>query len=148
MEGDPAALSILEPIFHALGAITFCIEKEKKSLYHTAGVFASNYLVTLAQQAVDLLTQADLEKNKALIMILRLMQGTLDQMAHCQSPKHALTGPLQRGDLSTIKSHLLSLSDDQQRTLYSLLGNMTIPLTDHDEATTVQLKRALSTIRE
>lgn len=133
IEGDTEALNILEPIFQFIGSITYRIEKTKKSTYHAAGVFASNYLVTLSQEAVNCLLESGVEEKMALNIILSLMQGTLTNIKRTMSPKEALTGPIKRGDVSTINKHLLALSDCKQRFLYSTLGKATLQLTTHDE---------------
>ena len=146
MEGDAEALRILEPIFNSIGSITYQIEKEKKSLYHAAGVFASNYLVTLSQQAVNCLSEAGVEEQMALNIIISLMKGTLSNIEKSMSPREALTGPIKRGDVSTIKNHLSAFSDCKQRFLYSTLGKATIPLTSHDLETKTQLETDLSFI--
>lgn len=144
IEGDPAALNILEPLFNAMGSITYPIEKEKKSLYHAAGVFASNYLVTLTQQAVNCLTGAGVKEQMALTIILSLIKGALANLEQSMSPRDALTGPIQRGDIFTIKTHLSAFFDPELRDLYALLGQFTIPLTAHDLATKTQLQIELS----
>ena len=143
MEGDAEALRILEPIFNSMGSITYQIDKEKKSLYHAAGVFASNYLVTLSQQAVNCLTEAGVEEQMALNVIISLMKGTVSNLEKSMSPREALTGPIKRGDVSTIKKHLSAFSDSKQRALYSTLGKATIPLTSHDLETRTQLETDL-----
>lgn len=144
MEGDIEALEIIDPIFRSIGSITYQIAKEKKSLYHAAGVFASNYLVTLSQQAINCLSEAGVEEKLALNIIISLMKGTLTNIEKSMSPKEALTGPIRRGDLSTIKTHLSSFSDCKQRFLYSTLGKATIDLTSHDTKTKAQLEADLS----
>jgi predicted short-subunit dehydrogenase-like oxidoreductase (DUF2520 family) len=146
MEGDIEALKIIEPIFNAIGSITYKIEKEKKSLYHAAGVFASNYLVTLSQQAINCLGEAGIEEEMAINIVISLMKGTLSNIEKSMSPREALTGPIKRADMSTIKTHLSSFSDCKQRFLYSTLGKATIPLTSHDLATRDQLEKDLSFI--
>lgn len=143
-EGDIPALKKIEPFFESMGSINFQIAKDKKPLYHAAGVFASNYLVTLAQEAVNCFIAAKVEKKMALRMIINLMKGTLSNLEKSMSPQEALTGPIERGDLATIKKHLASLSSDKQRLLYSVMGKATIELTSHDKATKQQLDAALS----
>ena len=135
MEGDAAALDLISPLLEAMGSITYLINKEKKSLYHAAGVFASNYVVTLSQQALECLLEAGVEQGIAMHVITCIMQSTVSNLERTLSPKEALTGPIQRGDVSTIEGHLKALSTSQQKELYSLLGKATLPLTSLDEGT-------------
>ncbi|ASQ44699.1 Rossmann-like and DUF2520 domain-containing protein [Legionella clemsonensis] len=140
MEGDKEALASLEPILKSMGAKTYQIDKNKKSLYHAAGVFASNYLVTLAQQALLCLNQAGVEHEIAMKIITNLMKGTVLNLEKTLSPGESLTGPIQRGDLSTIKNHLASFSSPQQKEVYEKLGVATLDLTSHS----TEVKNAIS----
>ncbi len=140
MEGDKEALSIVSYLFNSIGSITYPIDKSKKSLYHAAGVFASNYLVTLSQQALFCLTNAGIEHEMAMQVITNIMKGTVANLERTLSPEQSLTGPIQRGDTSTIKKHLASLTDTTHRELYSSLGKTTLSLTSHDE----KLKRIIN----
>ena len=134
MEGDIEAISILESLFNAIGSISYSIEKAKKPLYHAAGVFASNYLVTLSQKALMCLQEAGVEDNMAMQMITNIMKGTVANLEQTLSPEQSLTGPIKRGDTATIKQHVTSFTASEQRELYALLGKATLSLTDHSEA--------------
>lgn len=131
VEGDAEVLLQVDAVFRSIGSITYRVCKEKKPSYHAAGVFASNYLVTLAQQALFCLEDACVEKNIAMMIITKIMQGTVTNLAQTLSPKESLTGPLQRGDMVTVKKHLENLNSEQKE-LYSKLGLATIALTNLD----------------
>lgn len=143
-EGDLDAINLIAPLFQALGAVTYPIETDKKSLYHAAGVFASNYLVTLSHQALSCLTRAGVGSDMAMKIIVDLMRGTLLNLEQTQSPAHALTGPIQRGDLATIRNHLTAFEDPHQKDLYTALGKATLALTSHDKKTILALCEALT----
>lgn len=128
LEGDAEAIAIVQPLFAAIGSLVYTIPKDKKSLYHVAGVLASNYQVTLAQQAFDCLQEAGLEPTLAHTIVLTLLKSTYHNIALCQEPKHALTGPLQRGDDLTIARHIAALQGPLSN-LYKVLGKATLPLT-------------------
>ena len=66
IEGDPAALLTIQSLFSAIGGITYPIHSDRKSLYHASGVMASNYLVTLCDQARQCLERAGVESNMAM----------------------------------------------------------------------------------
>lgn len=141
IEGDSAAVRIVEHLFKSFGSIVYPIAKDKKALYHASGVFASNYLVTLAQQASSCLTEAGVDEKMALNIIINLMKGTLSNIEQLMSPKDALTGPIKRGDASTIRNHLSAFPDSTTRFLYSALGKATLELTTHD----MEIKETLKT---
>ena len=131
MEGDIQAIKAIKLLFEKIGFITYLIDKDKKSLYHIAGVFASNYLVTLAHLAQICLTEAKIEQAIAIDMITHLMQTTVNHLKSTHSPKKSLTGPIKRGDSLTIAHHLQSLSNmAQPRALYKRLAQVTLSFSE------------------
>ena len=143
IEGDLDAISVLTKLLTAFGSIVYPIHKDKKLMVHVAGVFASNYLVTLSQQALSCLTDAGVEKHMAMNIILNIMQGTLFNLEKTQSPEDTLTGPIQRGDIITIEKHLRALLTTEQKKIYSLLGTATLALTNHTQDKLDELSKAL-----
>lgn len=130
IEGDAQAILILKSLFEKIGSITYEIDKRKKSSYHAAGVFASNYVVTLAQQALTCLEEAGVENDIAMHVITTLMKSSVSNLEQTLSPTESLTGPLKRGDIATIKKHMDALTGEQ-KDLYALLGKATLELTQH-----------------
>jgi predicted short-subunit dehydrogenase-like oxidoreductase (DUF2520 family) len=57
LEGDPALVAQLEQLVHLLGGTALHLRAEDKTLYHAAATIASNYTVTLAALASDLLVR-------------------------------------------------------------------------------------------
>lgn len=143
IEGDPEVLPLIHRMLASIGSVTYEIDSEKKSLYHAAGVFASNYLVTLAEQALSCLTCAGVEHDLAMRVISNIMQGTVSNLEKSQSPKASLTGPIKRGDTQTIDSHIASLDTEERRKLYAALGHSTLSLTDHNESTKARIQASL-----
>lgn len=143
LEGDQEALACLDPLFRGIGSKTFPLKKEKKTLYHAAGVFASNYLVTLAHQSYLCLDEAGVGEEQALQMILGIMRGTLDNIESLSSFDKALTGPIQRADRETLARHMSVLKDKPQEKIYTALGQATLPLTDHDTMTLEALVQSM-----
>lgn len=124
IEGEPAALTVCRQLARKLQSHAFVISKEAKVLYHIAGVFASNYVVTLMSVVHDLARQSGIpEKN-----IWPIFQPIIDQAVRNtvkSSPMLALTGPIKRGDTETIIRHLAALSTRKTKhlaPLYSALG--------------------------
>lgn len=144
LEGDDAALRVLRPLLEAMGSVTFSVAKEHKARYHAAGVFASNYVITLAEQALSCLTGAGLEHELAMKIIVNVMQSAVTQLGAASVPAQALTGPIARADEDTLHCHQEALSTKEQQTLYRILGQATLALTTHDHATLRRLHDLLS----
>ncbi len=100
VEGDPKALAILNDSFAAIGARMVPIHADCKVIYHAAAVFASNYLVTLLDVALQAYAKSGVPQDVALRMMEPLVRGTLDNVFNVGTV-NALTGPIARGDMAT-----------------------------------------------
>lgn len=128
-EGDKEAISCIQELFNLIGSKTYIINKDKKTLYHVAGVFASNYVVTLAKIAELCLEEAGVDEDIAIGVISNLMQGTALNLENTLSPEKSLTGPIQRGDKQTIENHMKAFSNMESKQIYAMLGKATVKLT-------------------
>ncbi len=133
IEGDATACQMLEPLFHALGAILYPIRADKKAMYHAAGVFATNYVTTLAHTSRLCLVEAGVEGALAQKIVHHMMKQNINQLEHTVELNTALTGPLQRGDYHTITQHLQALTTPAHALLYKTLGRSTLALTGLNE---------------
>lgn len=125
VEGDEAAVVVVSELFKAIGARLIKIASVNKPLYHAAGVIASNYLLTLAQQALKCLNEAQVEEEIALELLIELMKSTISNLAIKKAPKAALTGPLKRGDAAVIDSHLQAFTDETTKSFYKFMLDKT-----------------------
>ena len=105
IEGDDAALSLARELTSDLGAHAVEIPKEGKVLYHASAVMLSNYMVTLFAHAQELMERAGVEEEDARAMLIRLGESALSNLQHL-SAERALTGPVRRGDVETVRHHL------------------------------------------
>jgi predicted short-subunit dehydrogenase-like oxidoreductase (DUF2520 family) len=118
--GEPGAIAAARRLVSALSGLAIVVPPHYRPLYHAAAVMASNYLVALLSSAVGMLGRAGIPEDDALRALVPLVRGTLDNVAQLGVPA-ALTGPIPRGDVDTVRLHLARLSDEE-RTLYSGLG--------------------------
>jgi predicted short-subunit dehydrogenase-like oxidoreductase (DUF2520 family) len=119
IEGDERALQAGDGLAAALGMIPVRLPREAKPLYHAGAVAAANYTVVLANLAERLAGSAGLPLEIASKLYLPLIRGTLANLEF--GTAGALTGPVRRGDLETIRAHLAVL-DPEDRRLYRALG--------------------------
>lgn len=120
VEGDQRAMQEGERLAGLLGLISFRLASAQKPAYHAGAVLVGNYAVALAGAASRLAQSAGVPTELAEKMYLPLLEGALENLGR-QSVVSALTGPVRRGDLSTIRAHLEALST-ADRTLYAVLG--------------------------
>lgn len=138
LEGHPAHLDKLKGFLESFGNTVQIISTDSKSTYHAAAVFASNHMVALASVAIKLLADCGFSHENALKAISPLMEGNLANLLK-DGPTKALTGPVERNDISTIKRHLDCITEDYTG-LYALLTEELIriakekhPDTDYSE---------------
>ncbi len=140
IEGDDAVVEWLTSLCHQLKAYPARIAAGQKPAYHAAAVIASNYMVTLADTATQLMGMAGLKQQDAFPMIRRLMQSSLNNLMDSNEAKEALTGPISRGDQTSVASHLQAIKPQVHHELYKAMGLATLPLT----ALTDEKKQALA----
>jgi predicted short-subunit dehydrogenase-like oxidoreductase (DUF2520 family) len=97
MEGDIAALEILMPIMHAIGAVCFSVHTNSKPLYHAAAVFASNFQVVLQAIAEKAWTSSGVPVHLVPKVQAALLEATASNIVSL-GPVKAITGPAARGD--------------------------------------------------
>jgi len=127
LEGDQEALPVAEQIVKDLGGKSFFIAPEDKPLYHAAAVIASNYLVSLMHLATGLYGRFGLNREEAFRALFPLIQGTINNIARA-GPAAALTGPVARGDGTTLEGHLEAIKEvgGPELELYRRLGLYTV----------------------
>lgn len=123
LEGDAEALAIVEPLFQAIGGISFNIDAKQKTLYHAASVFACNYLVALQSLSLRAFAQAGVEQGLALKILQPIVQDTVANLFKL-GPVDALTGPIARGDAGVVAKQLAALQTSLplEAEVYRLLG--------------------------
>jgi predicted short-subunit dehydrogenase-like oxidoreductase (DUF2520 family) len=94
------ATSIATWLAETLGLRPFPLADADKPLYHAGAAMASNFLVTLYRSAARLMEQTDAPPEA----LLPLMQRTIEN-------GFVLTGPIARGDWSTVEAHLRALEE-------------------------------------
>lgn len=123
IEGDQDAHEPAKVIVESLGGEYFFIERKAKPLYHAGACVVSNYLVTIVDLGVKLLEASGIPGPAASKALMPLIIGTVNNIQNIGIPK-ALTGPIARGDLSTVITHLDRIRDQAPELLrlYSALG--------------------------
>lgn len=127
LEGDAGALPLAREMVKDLGGRSFAIAARDKPLYHAAACIASNYLVSLMHFATGLYGRFGLSREEAFQALFPLIQGTIKNISQV-GPAAALTGPVARGDGTTLEGHLEALQEvgEQELDLYRKLGLYTV----------------------
>lgn len=128
IEGGPEAAEAATSIVRTLGGHVILLAARDKALYHAACTLASNAFVALEWTAARLLEGAGMDDAAAVRTLLPLVQGTLQNVKSFGLEK-ALTGPILRGDIETVRRHLEALRRrPEARRVYEGLGKQVLGL--------------------
>jgi predicted short-subunit dehydrogenase-like oxidoreductase (DUF2520 family) len=108
VEGDRKAVAAAKTIVRDLGAEVFPIQKKSKTLYHALGSFSSPLLVATLATAERVGRAAGLSPTQTRKIIGPILRETLKNYQQ-GGPAAAFSGPIKRGDLSTVRRHLREL---------------------------------------
>jgi len=95
LHGDLVRLS------ESLGCTAFSLEDDVKPLYHAAAAAAANFTLATLALSQDLFESADIPFGAAQPLVNAIVVN-----AFALGPRQALTGPIARGDVSTVAKQL------------------------------------------
>jgi predicted short-subunit dehydrogenase-like oxidoreductase (DUF2520 family) len=101
-----------------LGGSIVWVPEDRRALYHAGLAHGANHLVTLVTQAMDLLRASGAEDPAATLR--PLLNAALDNALSYGSA--ALTGPIVRGDVETVRAHLADIAQSSPATLESYVA--------------------------
>lgn len=127
VDGMPKAQEAGQAIAELLGAQVFVVPAAERKAYHAAACFASNYVVAAMAVAQELMSKWTPTPEAGLAALLALFDGTARNLHQSKLAREALTGPIARGDINTVKAHLAVLPPKIAE-VYKALGKETICL--------------------
>jgi len=108
IEGDKKAVAAARRITHDFAARSFVLSSQQKVLYHIAAVFSSNYFVALLSIVEELGNRIHVPRRKIISIFEPLIRQSLMNVKK-YSAASALTGPIARGDIHTLRRHRAEL---------------------------------------
>jgi len=111
IDGDTRAREVAYWLAGRLGARSLDIPAGEKGRYHAAAVLASNFPAVLLSLAEELLARIGVAPADARLALRPLLLSAAENLRQ-RSGAEAMTGPIVRGDVDTIRSHLEALIDD------------------------------------
>jgi predicted short-subunit dehydrogenase-like oxidoreductase (DUF2520 family) len=154
LEADPEALSSARGLVKALGGIELDMpgwlpDKSSPALYHAGAVAVSNFFVALVDFGLCFYQALGADKKEALKAVLPLIKGTLANIESAGIPD-ALTGPIVRGDVETVRDHMSAMRKRAPELLglYRELAKHTIVVAQERRALSPEVLQALSDVVE
>ena len=136
MEGEQKALNRLKPAFESIGAQVISIAPEKKVLYHASMSLLCNYLCALMDIGLECLESSGMPRDQAKHAIKPLTQETLGNIFSMDTTD-ALTGPIARGDLQTLKNQIEAIAcfAPEHSPLFSALSSQALTIAQRKKNT-------------
>lgn len=104
IEGDPGAVRALRRLIVEMEGTPVTIPRQAKALYHLIACILSNDLVAFLAGGLEAARGLGLGTRQAARLYLPLIRGTVENVSRL-GPVRALTGPVSRGDLATLRLH-------------------------------------------
>jgi predicted short-subunit dehydrogenase-like oxidoreductase (DUF2520 family) len=109
---------VAEALVADLGGRVSWVPEEMRTLYHSGLAHGANHLVTLVTEAMELLSAAGAADPAATLR--PLLAAALDNAL--EQGDAALTGPIVRGDVNTVRAHLAEIATNAPTTLASYVA--------------------------
>lgn len=106
---------LTEALVEDLGGRAMWVPEDRRTLYHAGLAHGANHLVTLVTEAMEILSAAGAEDPAATLR--PLLTAALDNAL--EQGDAALTGPIVRGDVETVRAHVADLVANAPQTLAS-----------------------------
>ncbi len=125
LEGDELAVETWKKILARLGNKTASVDSSSKVRYHAACAMASNDVLGLIKVCVDELKRSGFAEDEAYSLLEHLVKNNVDN-AFRVGVENALTGPVERNDVGTVKKHLAVMGENEA--LYRELGKAVLDI--------------------
>ena len=114
----PAAVDLAARLVETLGGHLVWVPEHRRTLYHAGLAHGANHLVTLVIQAMDLLRESGATDPASTLR--PLLRAALDNALTMGDA--ALTGPIVRGDVETVRAHVQEITRTAPATLPSYVA--------------------------
>ena len=114
----PDTQALAETLVADLGGRMVRVEEDRRTLYHAGLAHGANHLVTLVAQAMDLLRESGSDDPAGTLR--PLLTAALDNALTYGDA--ALTGPIVRGDVETVRAHVADIAATSPGTLESYVA--------------------------
>ena len=143
IEGEESSIGALRTIGKTIGFDVVEIEGKDKVLYHLSAVFVCNLLCALLYTGEKIMDKIGIEFQP----FLPIIKATLANI-ESKGPLMSLTGPVVRGDVETVLSHLEAMKDmELYKKAYKALSLVAVEVAEEkgglSEEAIEKLKQAL-----
>jgi predicted short-subunit dehydrogenase-like oxidoreductase (DUF2520 family) len=110
IDGSAGAQKVARKMIRQMGGVAVRLSGTNKAAYHAAGSLACAHVLGLMEAATRIMMAQGFTRRQAVRALVPLTRQTLDNFESV-GPRAAWTGPLTRGDFSTVQRHVKALAD-------------------------------------
>jgi predicted short-subunit dehydrogenase-like oxidoreductase (DUF2520 family) len=154
IDGDDERIEDIEGLLKSAWLHYQRIDGDSKIEYHCAAAIASNLMVGLMKESVDILERCGFSSEDAVAALAPLVRGNVQHMLE-DGLQESLTGAVERCDFTTIQKHIDSFSKgedasdftrEDEKMLYKLLSRKIVPIAEarHPERSYEEIKKLLN----
>lgn len=128
VESDGWLRDVLETMAVKLGGNVVWLNSSDKALYHAAAVMSCGHLVVLLKEASKIWKHLGFSEKECLDALIPLAKTTLENVSFMGLDR-SMTGPIARGDSTTLQGHIKAFQTglDDMLHLYLALSKASIP---------------------
>ncbi|KEH97079.1 hypothetical protein Z962_05070 [Clostridium botulinum C/D str. BKT12695] len=123
IEGDTKYLHYLYSVLSSLGNKVFLMKSQNKKLYHLANVTVSNLVLSIIDLGCEYLNKCGISNEDAINAFFPLIESNIKNLKENGVLK-AITGPVERGDIGTIKKHMEVIPHEDKEMYKCLSSNL------------------------
>lgn len=130
VEGSEEKMPVVKGILETLGNPYQIIRAHNKQKYHSSLVMASNLVIGIYRIALSQLGECGFSDSTAEKVLQPLFLNNAQNL--CQNGcLNALTGPVDRNDISTVEKHLSVIENEDALKLYKILSKELIDIAEN-----------------
>ncbi|KEI05075.1 hypothetical protein ADU90_03105 [Clostridium botulinum] len=123
IEGNIKYLNYLYSVLSSLGNSVILIQQKNKALYHLANVTVSNLVLSIINLGCSYLEKCNISNEDCIKALFPLIESNVKNLKETGF-LYSLTGPVERGDLGTLKTHMETISNDDKEIYKNLSLNL------------------------
>lgn len=128
VEGSEEKIDFIKQWLESFGNNVCVISKENKVKYHASAAIASNLVVGLISLSEQLLLECGFDKDSAKLALAPIIRGNVE---HCLNDGcvEALTGPIERNDITTVLKHL-NILNGKSKEIYKAVSRQVLDVAE------------------
>ncbi|WP_303834168.1 Rossmann-like and DUF2520 domain-containing protein [Ruminococcus flavefaciens] len=121
IEGSDEFIGVWDELLRKMGNGTKMISSENKAQYNAACAISSNLVCALAAESLSLMEKCGFSQTEALKAFQPLVMSHIKRIL-AVGPVEALSGPVERNDVGTIRKHIECMESDTDKSMYKAVS--------------------------